>query len=447
MIPRVRRHLSGSGLGAIFLKALIGSAGLRLTGMAFGFLAGVQLARGLGADGYGIYGLAMSIIALLTVPTEFGIPQLLTREVAASQAENNVPKLRGVLRWATRASILLSVAIAALMTAWLALSGAGPSSALGMTVLVGLLMVPVVAQANIRSAALRGLQHIVKGQLPDALIRPAIFSLLLFLAPLLIAPLEPALAMSLGVASAATSLLIATWLLRRELPPLPVPTDTIESSRSWWRSAFPMALTEGMRVLQSHLVILILGLMSTAAAVGIFRVASSVALLMAVPLTIFSLVSAPIISRLYAGSDRSQLQPLLGWVAIGMTGSVAVIATPFLFAGDLIIGSIFGDEYSEAGGALSILSLGVIANGCFGANSILLNMTGHQNRVTRASAFSLLILCMTLPALIHLAGINGAAVASSFALTTWNLLMWRDALKFLSLDTSVGAFLRPRLNR
>ncbi|NDK38721.1 hypothetical protein DT603_07690 [Pseudoxanthomonas gei] len=429
----------------MLVKAVLGSAGLRIAGMGFGFLVGMQLARGLGADGYGVYGLAMSIIALLTVPTEFGLPQLLTREVAAAQVAGDMGRLRGVLHWAARSSFLISLAVAAVVLAWLLLSGRGVSSPIGKTLLLGLLMVPIVAQGNLRAAALRGLQHIVKGQLPDALVRPALFSLLLFVVPLVFIPLQPALAMGLGAVSAALSLFFAAWMLRREMPNInSIEVSKVVSSRTWWSSALPMALTEGMRVLQAHLVILVLGLMSTVAMVGVYRVASSVALLMALPVTLFNIVSAPIISRLYAEKDRSRLQPLLAWVAIAMTVSVLILAAPFLFSGNFLLEKVFGPEFAEGSTALSILSLGVVANGSFGANAALLNMTGHQNRVTRASGISLALLVIILPVLIKVAGMSGAAFGTSLVLTVWNFLMWRDALRLLSLDTSIGAFLRFR---
>src|SRR5690606_41939833 len=108
VIARLRDYLGGAGLGPVLVKAVTGSAGLRIAGMGFGFLVGVQLARGLGAEGYGTYGVAMSIIALLTVPTEFGLPQLLTREVASAQVRQDWARMRGILRWSSRVSLLLS---------------------------------------------------------------------------------------------------------------------------------------------------------------------------------------------------------------------------------------------------------------------------------------------------------------------------------------------------
>src|SRR5690606_17389976 len=95
----LRRLLSGRGVAETLIRALVGSSGLRLLGVGFSFLVGIQLARGLGVEGYGIYGLAMSIIAVLTIPTEFGLPQLLTREVAAAQSRGDFGRIRTIIRW------------------------------------------------------------------------------------------------------------------------------------------------------------------------------------------------------------------------------------------------------------------------------------------------------------------------------------------------------------
>lgn len=444
MIDRARSYLSGPGLGPVLVKAVIGSAGLRVAGMGFAFLVGVQLARGLGAEGYGVYGLAMSIIALLTVPTEFGLPQLLTREVAAAQATADWGRLRGVLRWASRAVLLTSLAVGIVVVVWLLASGKGTRSPLGMTLLAGLVMVPLVACGNLNGAALRGLQHIVKGQLADALIRPLLFSLLLFVVPSLLLPLNPPLAMGLGVTSAALALLVSVWMLRREMPEAVSIPDVQIDARHWWSSALPMALTEGMRVLQAHVSILLLGVMSTVAMVGLYRVASSVALLVAVPITLLNVVSAPIISRLHAQGDRGRLQRMLAWIALGMSSSSALLATPFLIAGERVIGSVFGAEFSGSNPALLVLCAGVFMNGLFGANAALLNMTGHQRRVTRASLISLIMLALLSPVLIARFDILGAALAGTLALTAWNLLMWRDASRLLGLDTSFRPLLKNR---
>lgn len=447
MIAGSKRYMAGSGLGPMLIKAVVGTAGLRLAGMGCGFLIGVLLARGLGADGYGVYGIAMSIIALLTVPTEFGMPQLVTREVAKAQVQNNNAHLRGVLRWATRSIVGISVALALLVVVWLVSFGGGLTSRVGTAVVMGLVMVPLVALANVKGAALRGMQHIVKGQLPDTLIRPFAFAGILFLVPLLTGGLTPVSAMISGVLSAAIGLVGAAWLLVRHMPADEDAPHPVVDTKGWWASAFPMAMTEGMRGLQGNAAILIMGWLMTEAAVGVFRVAQSVSALVWFPVTMFLLVGSPVISRLHAAGEKEKLQRLLGWLAAGMTLGSALLMLPFLFAGEELLGAVFGAEFAMANQPLLILCAGGIIFSCLGPGVILLNMTGHERRVSRAFAISVVSLVVVAPPLVHFFGGNGAAVATVVGVAIGSSLMWRDASRLLGFDSSIVSMFRGRIAR
>jgi O-antigen/teichoic acid export membrane protein len=446
MFQRIRAYLKKPGLGPQLVKATMGSAGLRVAGMLFGFLSGVQLARGLGAHGYGVYGLAMSVIALMAVVTEFGLPQLLTREVAAAQVHRQWGRVRGILMWSSRMVLLTSALTLVGVVGWMYFSGRVAGSQFGWTLLTGVLLVPLVAEGKIRSATLRGMQFIVRSQLPETLLRPALFSLLLFVVSWWL-PLEPDLAMGLGVLSAAGSLLLSVFMLRASLP-LEVRTATPEfEPKTWWSSAVPMAMTEGMRVFQGHLSVLLLGWFAAAASVGLFRVASSVAVLMAFPLTLFALVGAPLIARLHAQKEHERLQRMLSWLALVMTGSAVVMALPFLIAGGPLLGRVFGAEFSASNPILLVLCLNAGLTSFFGVNAVLLNMTGHQKRVTRASVISLAVAAVLSPLFIHQWGAVGAAWASTISMLVWNTTMWRDGVRLLSLDASFIPLIRGSLKK
>lgn len=441
MIKRLRTYLAQDGLGPVLIKAVTGSAGLRIFGMGFGFLVGVQLARGLGAEGYGVYGLAMSIIALLSVPTQFGLPQLLTREVASAHAHQQWGKIHGIIRWSTRMSMATAVLVALALLAWLNWKGA-LLSPLGDTLLAGMAMVPLAALLSLHAAALRGTQQIVRGQLPEIAIRPALHSLLLFIVPQLLFPVTAAVAMWLGVFAAAASLVHAHWLLHRALPPQ-VPGALSEMMpRHWWSSALPMAMTEGMRLLQSHVLIFFLSAMVAMAEVGVFRMAASTAVLVATPLSLFNIVSMPVVAKLHATGQIIQLRRMLALVSLGMVGGVLLLSLPFFLAGKWLIGAVFGSQFAAGHAVLLVLCIAGLVNAMFGINAALLNMTGHEDRVTLASALALGVLLMASPVLIQRHGIVGAGYANLFSVATWNVLMWRDCLRMLGLDTGVWGSLR-----
>jgi O-antigen/teichoic acid export membrane protein len=443
MINRLAAYLKGNGLGPTLVKALMGSAGIRLAGMGFGFLVGVQLARGLGAAGYGVYGIAMSTIAMVMIPTEFGLPQLVMRQVAAAQVKNDSLLIASILQWASRMVMLLSSMVVFIGLIGCLFFRASLSKQLASALLTGLFLVPLVPLSNLRGATLRGLRQIVRSQVPEIILRPALFSLLLLIGrAVLPGGLTPAVAMGMQVAAAALALAAAVWLLRRALPPLALRTTGPTASCRWFQSALPMALTEGMRAFQGNILIVLLGLLSTSATVGVFRVATSMGLLLMMPVSLIHVVSAPIFSGLHAKGDRASMQRMLTAVAASMVAGVTVLTLPFLFFGQRLLAFMFGAEFAGANSSLLILSAGVILGCCFGPGATLLNMTGHERRVTRAFTVALVALVVLAIPLVHFFGAEGAALANSFSFLLWSALMWGDARGLLRVETSLFLFTR-----
>lgn len=437
MLTGARTYLAGTSLGPTLLRAVIGGAGIRIAGMFFSFLVGIQLARGLGPSGYGIYGLAMAIIAVLTVPTEFGFPQLATREVAAAHVLERWQRIRSLLKWFSKTIVALSLMLMLLVAAVLGFAVDLQEPGLSHTLLTGLLLIPAVALLHLYSGALRGLQHLVVGQVPDTLLRPFLHSLFLFLVVWLAGrQLTPQVAMGLGVLAAVLSTGLALVLLRTRIPAHASEPMRLNTGRLW-RDALPMAMTEGMRMLQGHIVVFMLGIFTVASIVGYFKVASAMMLLISTPIALFNLIAAPLIARLHQQSDHERLQRLLSYVALGMTASCLALSLPFILRGEVLISWIFGEEYQPSAMLLNILLVGILANSVFGASASLLNMTGHAGRVTLASGYALMALLTGCLIAIPIAGAAGGAVAASGSLTLWNFLMWRDGQRILRLNAAV----------
>lgn len=439
MIRRVRSYLARPGLGPSLVRAVSGSAGIAMLGMGFTFLVGVQLARGLGAEGYGIYGVAMAAAAMLGVPSQFGIPQLLTREVAATHARGDWPGMKGVLHWSRKVVAVSCLLIALALMAWLLAFGPGLSSPLGKTLLLASLLIPLVAFVSIQGATLRGLMQIVLGQVPDTLLRPMLFSALLWLIHVLGVGLTAPTAMACGLAAVAIALVVSSVMLRRHMPPEIANATATRGSLPWLRSSMPMAMTEGARIVQGQVAILALGWLASLSTVGLFRVASSSVALVAMPLTIFNTVAAPVAAKLHATGDRRRLQMMLAYVALGMTASTALLALPFLVAGEAIMSLLFGAEFAGSASCMRILCAGVIANGVFGAGATTLNMLGHPQRVTNASAWAVAALCLLLWPCTAAWGEIGAACAVSAAQAMWSALLWWDTRRLTGLNIGIWA--------
>lgn len=312
----------------------------------------------------------------------------------------------------------------------------------GRTLLIASVLIPFIAFISLQGAALRGLLHIVKGQVPDTLIRPAVYSLLLLLLYLCAVPLSPVLAMAAGVVAACVALVVAWAILRRTLPRESLGVQPSRAGRTWFSASLPMALTEGMRIIQGQAAIVALGWLSTLATVGHFRVAASTLGVVSMPLTVFNTVTAPMIARLHATGDRQRLQRLLTHAALGMTAATTLLSLPFLVAGEPLMAYVFGQDFAASAPIIRILCIGVVVNGVFGTNAILLNMTGFERRVTRASIVSASLLFVMLFLLASKYDGQGAAWAVALALTMWNVLLWIDAKRLVGVDTSMFGFVR-----
>lgn len=427
----------------MLFKALVGSAGIRIVGMAFGFLVGVQLARGLGVEGYGIYGLAMSIISVISIPAEFGLPQLVTRETAKAQVNSDWPAIKALLGWAFRIVLLLSLVVLIVggFVLWWMQQEIDP--ALLATLIIGFLFVIITPLANVLGAALRGLQHIVKGQVPEIILRPALFSAFLFAATYFaVDELNPALAIGLQVAAVACSALVAFVLLQRLLPAVQAGRISSADKTRWLGSAFPMAMTEAMRMVQGNLSMLVLGVMATTTMVGLYRVGMSINALMLFPVSLVHIVLAPVLARLHATHDKEKLQRVLSISSWLMVAGVGLLTLPFLFYGGALLELLFGGEFREANGILLLLSLGVLSGSIFGPCATLLNMTGHEKKVTRAFGISMLAQCVLTTPMISMMGGEGAAIANSIAFLVWSIWMWRDARRLLGVDASIVSVLK-----
>ena len=431
--------MAANGLGSSLVHIVFRSAWLRLASTVLAFGIGVVLARALGPSGYGIYGLVVSITALLTVPTEFGLPSLVTREVASADVRGDWSGMRGVLVWTNKTVAAISLLLfAGTLSVVLLIKGLRSDTEFLRTLLWALLLIPLVALGNLRGATLRGLRLVVRGQLPELVLRPGMFLLLLCVFDYgLGRTLHPAQAMILNVIAAAFAFLVGAILLLKAIPAPCRIADPMTQPSAWLRSALPLALTEGTRLLQGHVSVLLLGWLLASSDVGEFRVASQIAILLAFPLSLLDVALSPFISRLHVSGDRNRLQRMLSYGAGFTFVLVVAVYIVLVLFGRSLLSTFFGSAFEAAYPALIVLALGQVINAFFGSNAVLLNMSNGERAVAQAFSLALVLNILLSLMLIPALGIVGAAMANTIGLTFWNILLWRRAWKTLAIDSSI----------
>jgi PST family polysaccharide transporter len=229
--------------------------------------------------------------------------------------------------------------------------------------------------------------------------------------------------------------LIARRWLKRELPP--PPPEVTKMGRRWMAASIPMGLTDGMRVLQSEVTILILGIILAPIDAGLFRIANVSSFTAATPVAVLTYVGFPVIARLYAQKDGRQLQRVLTRLAQAQFAGVLILCVPLIAFPGLLLKLVFGAEYVAAANALRILACAQIVTAALGLNYSLLNMTHYERRVTRAAAFGLAFNVVAVAIFSYFWRLTGAAVAVAITQVGWNVLIWLDARRLLGLETSI----------
>ncbi len=420
--------------------ATLGSGFVRLASMALSFLVGVQLARYLGVAEYGIYGAIMSGVAIASTVIGLGVPPLASREAAIAVSRRDWPQLRGIVRW----SLAVVGGIGCL--AW-GVAAAGLLSFPGMVpddlrfgVLVALPLVLVLALISVVAALLRGAGRLVGGQLFDGILLPALFALALASAFLLSDRLnaETALALQL-VAAFVTAVAAGAWLailLRRRA------TDAraVMRGQDWLRGAIPMGLTDVLRVLDAHLSVLILAMMVPVADVGLFRVALSCAVFVALPYSLFGTIAVPIVARLVTEGNSSALQRFASAASLSGSAAILVALLALWFVGEPLIKLVFGGEYAGAWSVLMILGLAHLLTATNGIAAGILTATGNERSVTRAFAASVAAGFAAVLALGWLFGIVGAAWAVVLAAAVRTALLHRSSVRLSGTNPSIFSF-------
>ncbi|RYE09068.1 MAG: flippase [Hyphomicrobiales bacterium] len=426
------------------LRGGIGSIGIKVASTALNLLVAIVLARLLGADGFGVYSFVFALITIMAIPAQMGLPNLIVRETSKAQSSGDWAVMKGLWRWSTLVALSMSAALMTLgaLAAWL-FAAQLPES--GPTVFLwGLALLPLVALGNLRGAALRGLRHVVQGQLPEFILRPAFLILLVLgLAFLLSTPtLTASDAMMLHALASLMAFAVGAWLLLKMRPEeLKSEKASIVQRTVWINSAISLGMVEGMQVLGNSLDVILLGFFASPSEIGVYRVAAQFALLITVPITALNLAIAPHVSRLFHEERHQEVQGLLRYVAAvsAICGSIAIVF--MLLFGRYVLVLLFGDEYGAAYVPMIILSLGQVLIAFMGAVVTVAIMAGHEKSVAAYMTGGVVGTFLAQLLLIPILGINGAALGTVLGLFGWRMILHIKLRQWTGLDASILSLL------
>lgn len=417
---------------------------VRIAALLATFVGSIVLARGLGPSGFGVYSYAFAIVTLLAVPVQLGVPTLIVRETARGKTEGNWARVRGIWWWAGSRVMIASVLIvtAGLSVVLLLRDSISPDQF--WTLVFAFALIPLIALGRVRGAALRGLGHIVKGQLPEEVLRP-VFLMTLVAIPvwLLAEDLTPYRAMAFHAVAAGLAFIIGFVLLIKARP-----ADMLRETRretdspAWMAALWPLTLIAGLEVITQQTDVLMIGFWKPAEDVGYYKIAMSAAALTGFGLRVVSLTVGPQVVRHCTNKNTTELAHLAKWSAgFGLLFTVPVVII-FGFWGSDILTLVYGAAFANAYAPLLILVVSQVVNSFFGICLLLLNMSGHERDSLRGVMMSTGANVVLNAILIPMYGIVGAAMATLLSVAFLNLIVWRLVRLRLGIDSSALSLLK-----
>lgn len=427
----LKKHLLHGGMGSIIVRVI---------GTGLAFLLSVVLARLLGAEGYGVYSFVLSILIFLSIPIQSGFPNLAVRETAKAHQAGEWGKIKGMWLWTVRLIFFYSLSLILLLIITEILSFQWLNEIRYSIFLIGFILIPLTAILITQGAIIRGLNRVVIGIIPDAIIRPGLSLLLVlsityFLSPELITPYNSMLIYISSMLLAFIVSLIMMFLLT------PVEHRNMNvfhiEAKKWKEAAYPLTIVGGLQLMYGYSDVIILGFFQEDKEVGIYRAIGQLGTLVIFGLSAINQMLHPHFSRLYAAKEIKKLQKVVTLSSLVIFGFAAIPALIFLVWGEFILDVIFGEEFKIGYLPLSILTIGQLANASFGSVGALLNMTGHEKDAMKGMFYSLFINIVLAFALIPPYGMEGAALATAISLVVWNIILRFYVKKRLNIE-SIG---------
>ena len=418
------------------VRDVAGSLLLNITGRILQIGLAILLARILPLKEFGLFALVMSWVMVLVVPSMLGTRQFVQREIAVAKAKGQWPQVKALLRWSTVTVLLVSFMISAFAVCWLIFRIPVHHSD-NLTFIVGFALLPLLALLRLWQAQLRGWGAILAGQIPENIVQRLSFGALLLAGAALLASVKMGALTALLMQGLAISFALAvTAFFKFRYLRIPSGGSPEFEVWKWIRLSSRFTLLGGLVTLNSQVGVLIVGVMMGKAATGLFSVAVKGADLLTVAFLAATTALAPRMAAFYSENRHGKLQLML----VRAYRVVALLTFPvfllFVFAGSFFL-KVFGSSFEAALSALIILSFGKFFSVLSGPNGMMLNMAGQERVTAMAVAVSVVLTVAASVVLIPLMGINGAALASTLGIVTWNVLLVIFCYKRLGIWTPV----------
>lgn len=388
------------------------------------YVQAIIVARMLGATNFGLYVLARNTAQVLSIFGSLGLGPTLTRLIPADVSEGPM-RTRQITRYSILGSLVFSLLISAglfLFNNWIAVH-IFKQPELAEVLLWFCLVIPILSLVQVGYGILRGHKRIAVRVMAENIIFP--ISNIVFIVVFALINMEVYGVILAYILAYAITLIYSGYFIEK-----------ITAVFSKWRVdngiskedrkevntlAFPLLLSSSLDFVQKWADTFMLGILSTATAVGIYTISLRVGAFIQIPLTAMNMIFAPMIAEISATRDMERLADNYKLV----TRTVLLLSLPvfgmiLLLPSELL--SMFGKDFQDGEKALVLICFGQLINVAAGSTGQMLVMTGKAKLHLYNSMVFLFLTLILNWFLIPDYGIIGAGIANMVTLATMNVM-------------------------
>lgn len=398
----------------------------RLIGLVIGYIFTLFVSRNYGADVLGILSLSLMVITIASVVGKFGIDTVLVRFIAqyASQGKWSAAKDLYIksLMIVLPVSLLLSVGTY-FMSSYLAEDIFDKPHLSLYFQAASVAIVPVV-WLTLNREVLRGMKLMGLYAFFNNIAVP-LMSLMLLIGFFYFLPMQLGMPLYTYILSnifiSIVVIILVYFIFKQKVSSHVGVEEKAISNRQLVSIAFPMFLTGSMGLIMGSADIVMLGMYTTEADVGIYAVALKMAMITSIVLVAVNSIAGPKFAELWGKNDLQGLEKVARQsTKLIFYASLPALVLILIFPASIL--GIFGDEFIVGTIALVVLTFGQFINAISGPVGQFMNMTGHQKVLQYAAIMAAAINIILNYLLIPKYGITGAAIATAIAGAFWNIV-------------------------
>ncbi|MEH6671177.1 oligosaccharide flippase family protein [Halopseudomonas sp.] len=419
----------GGGFTAAIFKDLAFSVIFRFSGLGITFLTGIFLARNVGPGLFGEYSLAITWLAVFSVVMSVGMPELVMRSVASLGKLDKDKEIFACFLEGNLALIAVHLLGLALALLCVFIFSINPVYAV-----ISVLLVSAGAFLNYFQGFIRGRFSGASALVVQSVIVPLTF-LLLVSASIFIDNEVTLLRIFICLLlSNFIGLCCALYYVFRFFRTQDFPLSWQINGRLGLKlfAGLPFMLLALLALLNIRADMMVLGLVSTSAELGVYAAAAKLSELFLIPVVLINFSLLPDVVRLLStreiGIAKARVVVVYKLIVLGY---LPALLLAFLYSAE-IVEFVYGAEFSMAAELLKMFLVAQSANILWGAGGLVLLAASHEGLSLKIGILAFVLSMFLMFVFGTTFGIFGLAFGSCIGFVIWRVML------SMAVDSKLG---------